>query len=239
MKTFLTLAIGLIVAACSTPATPVLLDTDPTIHIDRVETFTGVEATRKTLEAVARELRDHYALTTAATAAGQTPSERLELLEEMVQSLEQELLDHEMGAASPACVVHANPTFTSRFTSAWIGHGVATIGALTATDRTTQIRNSVYSLVGRGSNPGADYARGRNTPTDLACGDRLFSDIRLTYSIDLARDARTSIWLYAETAHMLPTTPNNSISWTTDTAWCNLPIIGPNPRGPLPPLRCM
>lgn len=239
MKTFLTLAIGLIVAACSTPAAPVLPDTDPTIHIDRVETFTGVEATRKTLEAVARELRDHYALTTAATAAGQTPSERLELLEDMVQSLEQELLDHEMGVASPACVVHANPTFTSRFTSAWIGHGAATIGALTATDRTTQIRNSVYSRIGRGSDPGFDHDHGQDTRTDLACGDRLFSDIRLTYSIDLARDARTSIWLYAETAHMLPTTPNNSISWTTDIAWCNLPIIGPNPRGPLPPLRCM
>lgn len=218
MKTFLILTVGLIVAACSTPEEPVLPEQDALFRIDRVETFTGIDATRKTLEAVSRELRDPHVLATAAVLSGQTPSERRELLTDMTEALERKIRDHELASPTAgACVVHRNPKFTTRYTTAWIGTGEATIGGATSTDRTTQIRNSVYSEIGQGWHPNPDYGRGQTTISDLACGDDLYTNVRMTYGLV----PRGDFWLYAETAHILPTVAG-SMSWTRDTDTCTV-----------------
>lgn len=223
MKTIWTLAVGLTLVACSTPEALVLPEQDPLVRIDRVETFTGIDATRKTLEAVFRELRDQHALATAAALSGQTTFERRELLTDMTEALERKLRDHEL--ASPtlgACVVHRNPEFRTRYTTAWIGAGKATIGGATSTDRTTQIRNSVYSEVGRGFDPDPEYGRGQTTTSDLACGDDLYTNVRLTF-LTTVRDHRHTFWLYGETAHILPTVAG-SMSWTRETDTCTVEV---------------
>ena len=234
MKTFLTLAIGLILAACLTPETPVLPEQEPLFRIDRVDTFTGIEATREALEAVSRELHDPNVLATGAARAGQTMSERRALLADMTEALEKRLREHQSALPAPgACVVHRNPEFKTRFTTAWIGTGEATVASWTETDRTTQIRNSVYSEVGRGFNPNPEPGRGLTTMSDLACGEDLYTNVRMTFWTTM-RDHRRSFWLYAETAHILPTV-TGSMSWTTDTATCTMEVPEISPGNPFYP----
>lgn len=221
MKTLRTLAVGLILVACSMPEALVPPEQDALFRIDRVETFTGIDATRKTLEAVSRELRDPYALATAAALSGQTTSERRELLTDMTEALERKLHDHELASPTAgACVVHANPRFRTRYTTAWIGTGDAIIGGATSTDRTTQIRNSVYTEIGRGIYPDPEDGRGLTTISDLACGDDLYTNVRMTFSVSV-RDHKRSFWLWAETAHILPTVAGG-MSWTRDTDECTM-----------------
>ena len=224
MKTRILLVVvtGLAMASCAPPdltVTPEPTVAPPTIKSVDVDTYTGVDATKRALEAVHRELDTPVALAHGAQASGQSVADRRSYLESLVQDLQAELHMHEQGASvAGACTVHRDAEYRTRFTTAGISHGSAFVLGYTSATRSTEIRTSVYAEVVRGADD-FEYGRGTTGESRVACGRHASVQVRLTYSIGRHDDGER-FTVFGETAHIIP----NRMTWTTDTDVYYVPI---------------
>lgn len=220
MRFLLTLTMGAcFVAACSTSDLAVTPEPDAVITIESIDTYTGIAATRKALEAVRREFDSPVALASGAQASGLSVADRRAYLESLVQGLRGELEMYERDASFAAmCTVHRDAEYQTRFTTAGIGYRWASVSGYTSTTRSTQIRNSVYAEIVRGVG-GIEYGRGTTAEANVACGYSAFAEVRMTYSIG-RHDHGQMFTMHGETAHIIP----GRMTWTRDRDVYYVPV---------------